>query len=267
MSILHTLAEHFFYTNRRTYSNKQGNVAYLDGAPLNRPLSLPRAHRVFVLLIVAAAIIAGALFLNATILSSMREAAATEQAITDNLAREASIESLPKMQDYIALNDVGLMEAFEKAGYTMYDASANSEQDEFVAYKIPSDMSLDEAAALYERGISALSAPEATKLLNGSWQFVAERSGITSMVVRYADFSTGDPQIAVQNALQKMGFDADEISDSGVDESGNTYNVGTLETKKGTYTWKISALPLSEMFSINNMPEEACYVGVRLTVQ
>ena len=87
------------------------------------------------------------------------------------------------------------------------------------------------------------------------------------MVVRYADFSTDDPQVAVQKAVEREGFDTGSISESGVDESGNTYNMGVVEVGKKAYTWKVSALPLDDMYSINNMPTDACYVGVRLTAQ
>ncbi len=266
MSFLQTLSEHFFYTNKKSYSDKQGNIAYLDSAPLNRPMSLPLRHRAYVAIIVVAAIVAGAIFLNTTVFSSLREIAAAEQAVSDNLAREASIETLPLVQGLMPKDDNALLAWFDKKGYTVYNASEEADSDELILYKLPDDMTLEEAEALYTKGISNLTAPEATRLLNGSWQLVVDRSDTTSMVVRYADFTTGDPQIALQNALQKLKYDADNITDSGTDDSGNTYEIGTVTTKTGrTYSWKISAIPLAEMFSFSNVPDDACYVGVRLT--
>ncbi len=263
-----SLGDILHYTNRRTYSHQEGDIAYLDGAPLNRPLSLPAGQRVIVIVLVAIAALLGFLFVNNTVLAQLRESAAAEQAIEDNLARQASIETIPSMQKLITMNEAGIRETFEEEGYTLFDASASTDDDDdLVLYKLPSDMTLEEASGMYARGINNLTAPQATKLLNGSWQFVDERSGITSMVTRYADFSTGDPLVAVQNAIQKTGFDPETITDSGKDDSGNTYSTGTFEIDDKTYVWKISALPLSDMYSINGMPEDACYVGVRATVQ
>ncbi len=260
-----SLSDFLHYTNRRTYTDTRGSIAYLDGAPLRRPFSMPTAQRFFALIIVVVAIIIGGIFVNSTVLSSLREAAQAEAAIETNLSRQASIETLPDLTKLITENDKGIKETFDDAGYTYYDASSTSDSGDLILYKLPSDMTLDEAASLYAQGVSNLSAPQATKLLVGSWQFVSEHSGSTSMVVRYADFSTGDPQVAVQNAMQKTGFDPESISDSGKDESGNTYNLGTVDVDKTPYTWKISAIPLDEMYSISNMPEEACYVGIRFT--
>ena len=261
-----SLSDFLHYTNRRTYSHKEGDITYLDGAPLNRPMSLPAGQRVIVAVLVIIAAVIGAFFVNNTVLSSMREAAEAEQQIANNLTRQASIETLPDMQKLITENEAGVQDTFKEAGYTIFDASSTSDdEDDLILYKLPSDMTLEEASALYAKGIGNLTAPQATKLLNGSWQFVDERGEVTSMVVRYADFSTGDPQVAVQNALQKTGFDPESISDSGQDESGNTYSMGTFQSDDKTYTWKISALALGEMFSISNMPEDACYVGIRVT--
>lgn len=265
MANKHSLGDFLHYTNRRTYSDTQGNIAYLDGAPLRRPLSMPAAQRVLAFIIVAVAIVAGAYFINKTVITTLRESAEAEQAIQNNLARQASIETLPDMADMINRKDKSIKGVFQKAGYTIYDASSTDDSEDMILYKLPADVTPEEAATYYGQGISNLNAVQATKLLVGSWQFVAERSGPTSMVVRYADFSTGDPQVAVQNALEKTGFDPESITDSGVDDSGNTYSLGSLQAGDTNCTWKISALPLDEMFSINNMPEEACYIGIRVT--
>ena len=262
-----SLGDILHYTNRRTYSDTKGEIAYLDGAPLRRPFSMPLGQRFIALIIVAAAIILGFLFINNTVISGLRESAEAEQAIENNLARQASIETIPNMADLINRNDKSVKKAFKKAGYTVFDASNESDSEDMTLYKLPADVTLDEASALYAKGISNLTAVQATKLLVGSWQFVAERSAGTSMVVRYADFTTGDPQIAVQNALQKSGFDPESITDSGVDDSGNTYSTGTLQAGDSACVWRISAIPLDEIYDINNMPEEACYIGVRVTKQ
>ena len=63
------------------------------------------------------------------------------------------------------------------------------------------------------------------------------------------------------------GFDPATIAEDGmgVDEVGNTFKQGTVDVDGTAYTWKVSALPLSEMYDISGLPETAVYVGVRLS--
>ena len=262
-----SLVDHIHYENRREYTHVEGDVAYLEGAPLRRPFSMPKTQRIICAVIVIIAIVLGGIFINRTVLSDLRESLTSEQNVQNNLAREASIETLPAMNQMILMSDDDIRANLAEAGYTVYDASDPDDTTNMILYKLPSDVTVEEAAALYAKGISKLSPTESSKLLNGSWQLSADRNGGTTMVVRYSDFSTGDPERAVQNALAKQGFDPESVTDSGEDESGNTYSMGTLDADGTACTWKISALPLSEMYSARGLPEDSCYVGVRVTVQ
>lgn len=258
------LSERLFYSNRRDYTARKGDVAYLDSSPLERPMRMPAAQRIVAAVIAVIAIAIGAYFVNSTILESMREAASMQESIENNLKRPSSLESLPIMKDIVALDDEGILAAFEEAGYKTFDASSTTESPDLVLYRVPDDMTLEETAALYSQGVSNLSAVQASKLLNGSWYFTSDRENWT-MVVRYADFTTNDPVVAVQNALAHEGFDPESVNDSGIDESGNTYTAGTIVVEDYEYKWKISALPLDDIYSITNLPDEACYVGVRMS--
>ena len=128
--------------------------------------------------------------------------------------------------------------------------------------KLPSDVSELDAGLMYNKGVSKLSASEAALLLNGSWTLDADRSDGTSMRLRYADFSSGSLDAAIAE-----GFDPATIAEDGmgVDEVGNTFKQGTVDVDGTAYTWKVSALPLSEMYDISGLPETAVYVGVRLS--
>lgn len=267
MADLQSLTDRLHYANRREYTHHEGNIDYLDGSPLRRPLSLPRTQKFIAFVIVLVAIALGVVFLNTTVFATLRESAEAEANIAANLEREASFETLPKMSELINLGNDDIRARFQEAGFIVYDASDESDPDTMLLYKLPADMGVEEAAVLYAKGIGNLSPVQATKLLNGSWSFSADRNGITSMVVRYTDFTTGDPQAAVQKALAKEGFDPESVTESGEDDSGNTFCTGTLDADGTACTWKISALPLSEMYSIAGMPEDACYIGVRVTVQ
>ena len=267
MADLQSFVDHIHYENRRDYTHVEGEIAYLDGSPLTRPFNMPRAQRVIRVIIIVAAIALGALFVNNTVLASLRETLRAEQIVNSNLNREASLETIPPMNQFILYDDDTIRAMIQDAGMTLYDASDPNDPTTMILYKLPSDVSVEEAAGLYAKGVSNLPATSASKLLNGSWYFATDRNGGTTMVVRYADFSTGEPARAVQNALAKQGFSTDSITESGIDDSGNTYSMGTLDAEGTPCTWKISALPLSDMYSIAGLPEDACYVGVRVTVQ
>lgn len=265
MPDLRSVVDRIHYENRRAYTDVRGGVAYLDGAPLKRPLDMPRAQRVIALFILAVGVVIGAMLVNDLVVSRWRASADAERAVAENLARPGAVESLPDVAGLMRLDNDGVRAAFAEAGYAVYDASAMDDSHDMVLYKVPGDMSVEDAAVLFLQGVGSLDAGRASRLLNGSWYFAADRANGTSMVVRYADFTAGDPEVAVHDAISREGFDVAGISESGVDESGNTYSMGTVDVDGTACTWKVSALPLDEVYPVPGLPEDACYVGVRVT--
>lgn len=257
--------DHLFYDGRRDYDRIDGDVAYLDGKPLTRPAVMPKPQRIVLAVLVAIAVVVGLVILRDVVVTPIQASLTSEETIAANIARPASLETVPPVAELIDLDDAAIQARLQSEGLTFYDATSLTDSGNMMLFKIPSDMTLDQAAALYLRGVGSLSASDATRLLCGSWVLSVDRINTTSMVVRYADFSTADLQAAIQNALAKEGFDASTVTDSGVDDSGNTYTAGTLETAGGPCHWRISALPLNEMYSIRGLPEDACYVGIRIT--
>ena len=264
MALHDSLADRLFYTNRKSYTDQEGNIVYLDSSGLKRPFSMPTAQKVIAAIIVVAAIFIGYMFVDKTVLATYREAAAFEKTIEDNLARPASIDTIPNVASLMPLDNEGIVASLNESGLQLYDMTELNDSYDLMVCKLPEDMSAEEAASLYASGIGSLPATQATKLLNGSWTLGVDRE-YSTMILRYSDFKTGDPQIAVQNAVAKEGFDSASITESGVDDSGNTFSTGTVETEDGTYVWKVSALKLDDIYSISGLPEDACYVGVRLT--
>ena len=262
-----SFVDRLHYDGRREYTDRRGQVAYLDGSRLARPADMPRLQKVIALVILAAAVVIGGIIVNELVISKWRESANAEQAVVDNLAREASIESIPVISSLVTLDDGTVKAELEGAGNKLYDASATDDSSDMVLYRVPSDVATSEAASMYVKGVGSLNAQQASKLLNGSWYFAVDRVGNPSMVVRYADFKNSDPQQAIQDAIKKQGFDASTVTDSGVDESGNTFMSGTVDANGTPCTWKVSSVPLNEVYSISGLPEDACYVGIRVSVQ
>ena len=133
--------------------------------------------------------------------------------------------------------------------------------------KLPADVSLEEAGLMYVQGIDKLSAGDAVKLLKGAWTLTVSRKAGDDMRLRYADFASGTIEKAVQGAMQVEGLENAEVTDSGVDDSGNTYQAGVVSTDNGTYNWRVSVIELDEVYDISGLPNTAFYVGIRFTAQ
>ena len=90
---------------------------------------------------------------------------------------------------------------------------------------------------------------------------LAEAGGIQAVM------NLADSNELIEGYIAAEGFDPATIAEDGmgVDEVGNTFKQGTVDVDGTAYTWKVSALPLSEMYDISGLPETAVYVGVRLS--
>ena len=248
-----------FKSRRNEYVDTEGPVRYLDGSGLERPLDIPKPQiAVMIAFVVVAALIGGYLLFN--ILDTVKGGAARAQAsVEENLSREVAYD-LPALTSYIALSDEEIKQAVADAGLTVIDKGGMSDDPDAALelIKLPSDVSELDAGLLYSKGVS---------MLNGSWTLDADRTDGLSMSLHYADFSSGGLDAAIDSAIAAEGFDPATIAEdgAGVDEMGNTFKQGTVEANETTYTWRVSAIPLSDMYDISGLPETATYVGVRLS--
>lgn len=256
---------------RKTYGNgiayqikdPSDKVAYLDSTVLERPLNPPRPIILGGLALLVAAGVIGAIFLG-VYFDGMVNGPAREQALVDEyVAKEVDL-GLPNLTALVSLDDASIMAALQESGATLFERSQAEPGKPFEVIKLPQDVSLADAASLYLKGISSLSASEAAKLLNGSWDLTVNRENGLNMGIHYADFTAGTPERAVSNAALSQGFNTETDVDSGVDSSGNTYISGTIGIADQAYSWKVSAVPLSEVYSQPGLPENAMYVGIRL---
>lgn len=130
--------------------------------------------------------------------------------------------------------------------------------------KLPDGVDLLTAGALYSQGIDNLNASEAATLLNGSWQLTLRVQGGYELRVRYASFVSTTDQEAVEMARSEFGLANATVTAQGVDQHGNTYLIGEIQSAEGPLTWRIGACPLSEMYAIDGLPSTASYVVVRI---
>lgn len=261
--MMHTKPSH-----ERSHAPKttiHGEVRYLDATVLKRPFDPPRfVIAVCVVGAVAAALIGGFAASKSIdqILHGAERSAAT---VESNINRGVSYD-LPVLQDYINMDDASIAAALQNSGYTTIDLLSEGEEG-FDVMKLPSDVAVDDAMVAFAGGIGKMDAVRASRYLVGSWRFSTERDEGVSMRVRYADLQSADAGQAIQAALESEGWaenNAVAISDEGIDEVGNTYKEGTIQTDSGTYNWRISACLLADVYNIPGLPESAQYVGIRM---
>ena len=188
--------------------------------------------------------------------------AQSQASVEENLSRTVSY-NLPGLTQMADMDDQAILDSLAAAGYTVYNQTAEGTAG-LDLVKLPEDVTVADAAAMYAKGVGSLSASQAALLLNGSWTLTVDRSDTLTMAVKYADFSSSTLEAAIQAAVAAEGFEASSTS-MDTDEVGNTFQTGTVDIDDVTYTWRVSAAPLSDKYDIKGLPSTAAYVGIRLT--
>ncbi len=247
------------------YTDKEGPVIYLDGSALKRPITMPKQARIITLVLVVCAIVIGVKIGSDAIGTVAGNNATNKAALEENLTRQVSY-NIPAVSTLVGSDNETILADFESQGLTIYNQTAEGEAGLDVV-KLPADMTLAEAATMYAKGVSSLSAADAARLLNGSWTLSIDRSDSgQSIAIKYADFTASSLEAAISSAIAQAGFDASTTpSDgTGVDDMGNTYQTGTIDIDGTTYSWRVSATELSNKYSISGLPDSAVFVGIRL---
>ena len=230
------------------YSIEQGNIRYMDGSSLLRPMDMPRSQQIVMAVFVVIAVIIGVRLAAGAITAVNDSNAQSQASVEENLSRTVSY-NLPVLTQIADMDDQAILDSLAAAGYLV---------------KLPDDVTVADAAAMYAKGVGSLSASQAALLLNGSWTLTVDRSDTLTMAVKYADFSSSTLEAAIQAAIAAEGFESSGTS-MDTDEVGNTFQTGTVDIDDVTYTWRVSAAPLSDKYDIKGLPSTAAYVGIRLT--
>lgn len=239
------------------------NVRYYDVSTLERSPLFPSRYKkfAFVLVIIAAIVgIAGFLIYNYVVLEApTRTQAAVEEALSQDVQAD-----YPYLQSYIGWNADEVVADLDARGISHFEIpSTDPTGNTYMLFHAPSTLSVDDAKTYYEKGISKVEPPQAARLLNGGWELSISSDSSSGIRVRYADFTSGSIDSAIANALSMQGLADSEMKEAGTDTSGNTYQTGILEIDEEEYIWRISALKLSDVYSVD-LADDAVYVGVRI---
>ena len=252
------------YAFRAPRGREGGKIAYPNVGLLDRPLDMPGAVRKGLIAFLAAAALIGGVFLFRYFDVVVNAPAREEAQVIENTTRTVAY-NLPVLLDLMPESDTAMLDQLKASGDTLFERTpiGTDAKGGFQVVRLPEGVSLADAAALYLTGLEKVSASSASHLLNGAWDLTVTREAPYNLFLRYADFSSGSIENAIQNALVAEGLETQDGVESDVDDSGNTYVTGTVED--GSYTWRISVISLSEVYDIKGLPDDALYVGIRMT--
>ena len=249
---------------QRQVFHENPNIYYLNGESLSRPMTLPPSAKAgIVIIIVIAAILASAVFymyFDATTNEPARERARMEE----QLNRDVKLD-LPDLLTLLELDDASIDAQLKATGDTYFERSPVGSGEDYEIVKLPSDITLADAAVMYATGVSKLTPSQAASLLNGAWDLMVERSNGLDMVLHYADFKSGNETNAIANAIAAEDLERGTETDSGDNDGyGNHYTMGTIMINGKIYDWTVSAVALKDVYSIAGLPDDAVYVGIRI---
>ncbi|MDO5118065.1 MAG: hypothetical protein Q4D34_06225 [Eggerthellaceae bacterium] len=245
---------------------EDGPVTYLEADSLEKPIEMPMSDYRRLIPILLLAILLSAAVIIAYNMSVMGDVQKTRDAVAAAIDRDVSLD-LPPLQEYAGKTNEAMLASLKSAGYTIYDNTNDEDRnvDGFDVFKVASDMDAEKAANAYSQGLENLGAVDTARYLKGSWRFLVSRANGAEIRLRYADFDASDPKAAIQAAAEAQGFEDANIADAAVDTMGNTNLSGTFKKDKVEYTYTISSCDLSQVYDIEGIPENAQFVGIRVT--
>lgn len=242
----------------------EGRITYLDQKSLAKKPGMSTRKKVFLIVMAAIALALG-LFVFFKIVPLFTHTTTFSQAPVEEALQEQSYD-FPQAKQVALLSADDIIAYLDENHVSYYNATSSEQKSlgGLDVIKLPDGVDLLTAGALYSQGIDKLNASEAATLLNGSWQLTLRIQGGYELRVRYASFTSATDQEAVEMARTEFGLDNTTVTAQGVDQHGNTYMIGEIQSAEGPLTWRIGACPLSEMYSIDGLPSSASYVVVRL---
>lgn len=249
---------------QRQVFRENPNIYYMNGESLSRPLTLPPSAKVGIIIIIAVAAVlaSGAFYLYFD--ATTNEPAREQARMQEQLDRGVTLD-LPDLLSMLEVDDATIDAQLKATGATFFERAAVGSGEDYEIVKLPADVSLVDAAAMYASGVSKLTPSQAATLLNGSWDLLVSRSNGLDISLHYADFKSGSEDAAIANAIAAENLERGDVVDSGDNDGyGNHFTQGTIMINGVTYTWTVSSLALKDVYSIKGLPDDAVYVGIRI---
>lgn len=247
-----------------------GSVHYMKAPALRRGMKIPGNIKGLIAAFGLVALALAAFFgfrINDNVVNAQ---SLFEESIAAAINSGPGLE-LPVLNNYVGVTNEEIRQAISGMGWQTIDvdalyASPNEEVDanSLDLVKIPSDMEYSQAESLFTGNLRRVDTAEALHYLASSWRFTSYATEGIDLKVKYADFHSESIEQAIANAISAQGWTDSTFGESGVDQSGNTYQNGTIQVNEINMHWSISVCPLDEVYNVSGLPENSYYVGARL---
>lgn len=248
---------------------KPGSTRYMDAPALRGGLVMPAKVKLIIAGLGCLALLVATIF-GARFYDTVANAPARyNESITEAIRTGPGLQ-LPVLNNFAGTDVETIKTSFADSGYTIIDVNELYDNDEEVdeysldLLKIPADMDKDLAESLFKKSLRRAAVLDAAHYLGGSWRFTASLAEGCDLKVKYADLESATIEDAIARAISNQGWTDSTMGESGVDQSGNTFQSGTITVNEVTYNWTVSACPLDEVYSVNGLPDNSFYVGARL---
>ncbi|MBQ9067832.1 MAG: hypothetical protein IJ131_02065 [Eggerthellaceae bacterium] len=247
-----------------------GSVHYMSAPAVRRGMHIPGNIKLAIVGLGLAALLIASLIgmriYNDVVNAPVRYAETIALAI--NEGRDLN---LPVLNNYVDSDNNGIREAFASAGYQTIDVDAlyaregeEPDPNSIDLVKIPSDVPYDRSVELFQGNLRRVEVSDAAHFLASTWRFTTYLADGVDLKVKYAHFTSDTIEEAIAAGIAAQGWTDSTFGESGVDQSGNTYQNGTVQMDDRVLHWTVSACPLDEVYNVNGLPENSYYVGARL---
>lgn len=255
--------------NIETEFARPGSTHYMDAPALTHGTAMPATAKLIVAALGLLALFVASFFglraYDAVANAPTRYAESIEEALHVGAGLE-----LPLLNSYVGSDNSSIREALASSGYTTIDVDALYASNEEVdansidLVKIPHEMDYDIALDLFQNSLRRASITDAIQYLAGSWRFTSYAAEGIDLKVKYADFQSSSIEEAIASAIANQGWSDSTFGETGVDQSGNTFQNGTIQLNDYNMNWSVSVCPLDEVYNVSGLPDNSYYVGVRL---
>lgn len=247
-----------------------GSVRYMNAPALRRGMHIPVNIKLLIAGLGVLALLGAALFgfriYNNVVNAPARYAESIAIAIN-----EGKDLQLPTLNNFVGSDAVTIRDSFSASGYKTIDVDAlyaaegeELDPNSIDIVKTPSDVEENRALELFRSNLRRTEVVEAAHFLAGTWRFSSYLGEGIDLKVKYADFTSSSIEEAIMTAIAAQGWADSTFGETGVDQSGNTYQNGTIQVNDYQLHWSVSVCPLSEVYSVSGLPENSFYVGARL---
>ena len=243
-------------------------VVYPDHKNLKSLSNKPKSLQTFTLICMIGALVIAFFGVDYVFNNASRISAQETAKNADLLARPIDLQ-LPVLTEWIWTSPDDARAYLEQSGLSTIDISTEEDllaNTTYDIFKVPSDLDLGVSHSILNSDLAQVQNSDLVHFLSDSWELRYNSDPNLYVATKAYNFTSPTIEEAIASSVVYQGWDAGTVEESGVDTAGNTYQRGSVSIGDTTYHWRVSAIPLEQMFKVVNLPTKVFYVGASLTL-